>query len=91
MKPKRGMVCVAFVSLLIAGMVVVVGAVGAEEDNDESPRASVLTVVEEGRLVPVPALTRKLTKNSKASQEDATYPRKCKASGACWSMRRPWI
>ena len=70
MKPKRSMVRVAFVSLLIAGMVVV-GAVRAEEDNDESPRSSVLTVVEEGRLVPVPALTRKLTKNSKASQEEA--------------------
>ena len=70
MKPKRSMVRVAFVSLLIAGMVVV-GAVRAEEDNDESPRSSVLTVVEEGRPVPVPALARKLTKNSKASQEEA--------------------
>ena len=83
MKPKRIMVRVAtFVSLLLAGMVVV-GAAGA--DDNESPRSSVIisdaakatsstmmmttTTVVDG--VPVPVPTRKLTKNSKASKDDA--------------------
>ena len=60
------MVRVAFVSLLIGGMVVV-GATGAEVN--EIPRSSVITV-SDGVPVPVPVPTRKLTKNSKASKDD---------------------
>ena len=68
MKPQRIMVRVAFVSLLIGGMVVV-GATGAEVN--EIPRSSVITVAD-GVPIPVPVLvpTRKLTKNSKASKDD---------------------
>ena len=83
-KSKRTMVRVAtFVSLLLAGMLVE-GATGAEDTT--SPRSSVIigdaatatgssttmmttTTVVDG--VPVPVLTRKLTKNSKASKDDA--------------------
>lgn len=73
---KRGMVSVAtFVSfVLLASMVVVVEAAGeaAGTEDNASPRSSVLTTVVEEGPVPVPALpTRKLTKNSKASKDDA--------------------
>ena len=70
MKPQRLMVRVAFVSLLIASMVVVGSAGAAGTEDNESHRSSV-TTVEDGVPVPVPvAPPRKLSKNSKASKDD---------------------
>jgi len=77
-KPKQqsSMVRAAVVAfVLLAGLVMVGaagGAAGGAEDQD-GPRSSVLmTVVEEGRPVPVAVeAPRKLSKHSKASQDDA--------------------
>ena len=70
MKPKRHMVRVAFVAFVLIAGLVVVEAAGAAEDKD-GPRSSVLTtVVDDVRPVPV-VESRKLSKNSKASQDDA--------------------
>ena len=68
MKPKLIMVRAAFVSLLIASMV----AVGSAGTEDNESHRSLVTTVADGVPVPVPvAPPRKLTKNSKASKDDA--------------------
>ena len=63
MKPKRIMVRVAFVSLLIAGLVMVGAVEVAGAEDNKSPRSPVLaTVMDEVRPEPVPK--RKLSSKS---------------------------